>query len=291
VRFDPTPLLRWGVRYAPWSAVRAGLWSLAADRARRPRGFVARTRYGFRYGGDQRLIMPRCIYWFGQWEPLLSAWMWAALGPGEVFVDVGANAGYFTLLASTAVGPSGQVVAIEPSARTRTALEANLARNAAGNVRTVGAAVGAADATVPFYRADWNDAESSTVEQPGLALEANVRAARLPALLTSDEAARTSVVKIDIEGGEADALRGMTEDSSWMPTRLRIAVEMHTNVLATRGLRASDLIAPFADLGFVSAWLPVDFSERAHLHPPDDARPRTSAPPEDELFHLILARG
>jgi FkbM family methyltransferase len=291
VRFDPTPLLRWGVRYAPSSAVRAGLWSLAVNRARRPREFVARTRHGFRYGGDQRLIMPRCIYWFGHWEPLLSVWMRKALRPGDGFVDVGANAGYFTLLASRAVGPSGYVVAIEPSARTRAALEANLARNGADNVRTVGAAVGAAVATVPFYRAEWNDAESSTVQRPGLVLEANVRTAPLPTLLTSDEAAGTSVVKIDVEGAEAEVLRGMAEDSSWMPKRLRIVVEMHTDALATHGIPVPYLIAPFADLGFVSTWLPVDFTERAHLYPTDDATPRTAVPREDRLFHLILARG
>ena len=98
------------MRYAPLPAVRARLWSLGAERATRPRSFVVRTRYGFRFAGDQRLIMPRCVYWFGHWEPLLSRSLHATLRTGDVVVDVGANTGWYTLLAATAVGPSGRVV-------------------------------------------------------------------------------------------------------------------------------------------------------------------------------------
>jgi FkbM family methyltransferase len=289
--FDPTPLLRLGVRYAPLHAARAALWSLAAARAQRPRRFVARTRHGFRYGGDQRLIIPRCIYWFGHWEPLLTRWMRSALRPGDVVVDVGANAGYFTLLAATAVGATGRVVAIEPLSRTRKALEANLARNGAGNVRTVAAAVGASEGMVRFYRAAVNNSESSTVPRRGLELEGEVPAAPLRTLLTADEAARTALVKIDVEGAEAEALRGMSQDSAWMPDRLRVVVEVHSHVLVMRGLSIGELIAPFAALGFTTAWLPVDFSERAHLQAEGDRTPRTTPLPEDRLFHLILARG
>ena len=290
MRFDPTALLRWGVRYAPLPSARDGLWSLAATRAERPRAFDARTRFGFRYAGDQRLLIPRCVYWFRHWEPLLSRWMQSALGPGDVFVDVGANAGYHALLASTAVGPTGRVVAIEPASKTHEALEANLARNRAVNVRTVAAAVGATEATVPFYRAAWNDAESSTVPRRGVELSDDVPAAPLPILLTEDEAARTALVKIDVEGAEADVLRGMTQESAWMPKRLRIVVEVHIHHLARAGLSVAELVAPFAELDFATAWLPVDFTERGHLHPQGDPAPRTTPLPEDQLFHLILAR-
>ena len=182
------------------------------------------------------------------------------------------------------------MVAIEPSPSTRKALAENLARNDAGNVRVVAAAVGASEGMVPFYRAASNDSESSTVQRRGLELEGEVHAAPLPALLTPDEAARTALVKIDVEGAEAEAMRGMTQDSAWMPERLRVVVEVHTQVLAMRGLSIGELIAPFADLGFSIAWLPVDFSERAHLQPDGDATPRTTPLPEDRLFHVILAR-
>jgi hypothetical protein len=108
-----TPLLRAYIRWIPWLGKRT-LWTRAAQPlARRPRRFVARSVYGFRIEGDQRLIMPRCIYWFGTWEPPLSEWIRRALRPGDVFVDVGANVGYFTMLAARAVAPGGLVVAVE----------------------------------------------------------------------------------------------------------------------------------------------------------------------------------
>src|ERR671922_2698937 len=125
-----TPLLRAYIRWAPWRLGKRTLWTWAGEAlARQRRSFVARTRYGFRIAGDQALIMPRCIYWFGSWEPPLSAWIRRALRPGDVFVDVGANLGYFSLLAARAVAPGGSVVAIEAAAETVRRLEANIARN------------------------------------------------------------------------------------------------------------------------------------------------------------------
>ena len=61
-----------------------------------------------------------------------------------VFVDVGANDGYYTLFAARRVGPSGRVVAAEPSSRERAHLQRNLGRNGLDNVSVVPAAIGAA---------------------------------------------------------------------------------------------------------------------------------------------------
>jgi hypothetical protein len=128
--------------------------------SRRAHRFVARTIHGARLHGDHRVIMPRCIYWFGVWEPLLSRWVEERLAPGDVFVDVGANMGYYSLLAARRVGPAGGVVAIEPSPPIFAKLTANLALNPGAAVRPVQAAVGAREETLPFYPALRNDASS-----------------------------------------------------------------------------------------------------------------------------------
>src|SRR5207249_2412898 len=90
-------------------------------------------------------------YYFGMWEPHISRWIDERLSPGDTFIDVGANIGYYSLLAARRVGPTGSVVAIEPSPKTFRALEANLAQNRLKNVRTVNAAVSDRQATVPLY--------------------------------------------------------------------------------------------------------------------------------------------
>ena len=55
------------------------------------------------------------LYVFGVWEPDLAAYIRSRLNEGDVCVDVGANIGFDTLIASRKVGPSGGVVAIEAS--------------------------------------------------------------------------------------------------------------------------------------------------------------------------------
>jgi FkbM family methyltransferase len=288
------PLARAVVRHAPSARLRAAAWA-AARRAGlhdRPHAFTARTRDGSRIAGDQARIMPRCLYWFGLWEPLVTAWLREVLRPGDTFVDVGANVGVFSLLASRAVGPDGRVVAVEPSAGTRAQLEANLARNRTRNVRVVASAAGAQVGDIPFYRAPWNDAESSTVGRPELELEATVGVAPLLDLLTSEELERLRAIKIDVEGGEAEVLEGIRSQAGRLPERLDIVVEVHSDVLARNGTAVHDLIAPFADLGFRPAWLPVDISEEAHLHAPGRAVPRTTGMPAGAgLVHVVLSRG
>lgn len=55
------------------------------------------------------------VYLFGTWEPDLAAFMRRRLRPGDTFIDVGANIGCLSALASRLVGPHGIVVAIEPA--------------------------------------------------------------------------------------------------------------------------------------------------------------------------------
>ena len=91
-------------------------------------------------GNDNSL----CLYVCGSFEPNEFAFLDRVLRPGMVFVDVGANDGYYTLFAARRVGPSGRVVAAEPSSRERAHLQRNLGRNGLDNVSVVPAAIGAA---------------------------------------------------------------------------------------------------------------------------------------------------
>ena len=118
----------------------------------------------------------RFLYYFGMWEPNLTHWITERLKDGDVFVDVGANVGYFSLLASTLVG-SGHVVAVEPTPRAFDMLEESLRRSHATNVRAVNAAAwheqsvlqmfSGANLTMSSLMSDWaarwNDYESCDV--------------------------------------------------------------------------------------------------------------------------------
>jgi FkbM family methyltransferase len=222
-------LLRAYIRWTPWRFGGRTLWARAAEPlARRPRAFVARSAYGFGIAGDQRLIMPRRIYWFGRWEPPLSEWIRRGLRPGDVFVDAGANLGYFTLLAARAVAPRGWVVAVEASAITAGRRKESLAHNRVRNVRVVHATAAADEGAVPFYRARRDQAEDSTVQGKGKELVGEVRALPLHALLTEPELRRERVIKVDVGGGELGVLRGLRPAPAALRPDAEIAVERLT---------------------------------------------------------------
>jgi FkbM family methyltransferase len=62
----------------------------------------------------------------GSYEPGMRAVLENLLGPGKVFVDLGANEGYFTVLAARLTHPSGRVLAVEPQDRLIPIIEMNL---------------------------------------------------------------------------------------------------------------------------------------------------------------------
>jgi len=69
--------------------------------------------------------------YFGRtpYEPQTTDFLRRALGPGSVFVDVGASHGYFTLIAGALVGPGGRVIAFEPNPDVASQLDAHVAAN------------------------------------------------------------------------------------------------------------------------------------------------------------------
>lgn len=75
---------------------------------------VVRLRPGFYLGLDLSETTQREIFYFGVYERKESALIQKLLKPGDVFWDIGANIGYFTLMSAACVGPNGRVAAFEP---------------------------------------------------------------------------------------------------------------------------------------------------------------------------------
>ena len=143
----------------------------------------------------------------GIWEPLATRAFLEPLREGGVAVDVGANLGYYTVVAGAAVGPGGRVVAVEPEPRNAALLEENVRLNGyEDRVEIVTAAAGEAQGSTLLHLSDANLGDHrafdsgdgrQAVEVPIVALD------DLPAL-----AGRVDVVKIDVQGAEAAVLRG-----------------------------------------------------------------------------------
>lgn len=128
------------------------------------------------------------------------------LKPGDVFVDAGANIGFFTVLAATLVGPTGRVYAVEMMAATAKALRANIALNGLDNVTVIERAL--SDTAGQTIRASvpgalWGQA-SIARDHTGSTQE--VETATLDDVLAGIPFVR--LIKMDVEGAEFLALHG-----------------------------------------------------------------------------------
>jgi FkbM family methyltransferase len=186
-----------------------------------------RTSFGAHLDCDLRDKIPSFIFHFGCWEPNISHWIGRRLQPGDLFVDVGSNIGYYTLLASKIVGPRGKVVALEASPVIFTRLGRSLEANHCENVRAVNVAVSENPGRVTIYSGPCgNSGATSTLPgwRDGIP-EAEVIALPLDQILTPDERASVRLIKIDVEGAEAPILRQIAGAIENYPRDVEILVE------------------------------------------------------------------
>jgi FkbM family methyltransferase len=147
-----------------------------------------------------------------------------AVRSGSVFFDIGAQAGYHTLLASQLVGPTGQVFAFEPVPSNAAIIRKHIALNALSNVTVIEAAVSDLDGTLQF------DTGANSVSGH-LSIDGNlsVRTLTLDREIERGALPEPDFVKIDVEGAEAKVLTGgrklltrrhpalLIETHQWMP--------------------------------------------------------------------------
>lgn len=215
------------LRRLPLPAARLGF--RAYNKALRILGpeHLATTYFGARLHCNPQDLIQRMILYFGVWEPDVSRVIEQNLSAGDVFVDVGANIGYDTLLASSRVGATGRVVSIEASPRTFALLQRNLAANpSSSNVRAVNAAVSDRPGTLDLYEInEGNIGAATTLASRGGTLMASVEALPLAEILKPDELARLRLIKMDVEGAEPPILRHLLEQLSRYPATMDIVVE------------------------------------------------------------------
>jgi len=142
--------------------------------------------------------------WAGTYERKTQRVFEEIVRPGDVVYDVGANAGFFTLLASKLAGPSGRVYAFEPLPRNIAVLREHVRLNGAANVEVLPLAVSDRAGTAYFAAAD-HPAMGGLSDRGALEVETTT----LDALRGT--IAPPSFIKMDIEGAEHAALTGAIE--------------------------------------------------------------------------------
>ncbi len=143
----------------------------------------------------------------GAYEPHVEATLDRLLGPGDIFVDVGANVGYHTVRASRSVGPTGRVVAVEANPENARLIAHTIELNGITNIELVPVALSGHRGHVVF---------GTHVGSNGgfldAAMSASGRGTLVPTFALDDLGFEgVSVVKIDVEGAEAMVIDGATE--------------------------------------------------------------------------------
>lgn len=196
--------LKWTYRVRPMAA-----GAFLADRLAPDRRTVITTKSGLRYYIDPLSNLGEVLVRCGEYEPETEQMFRELLRPGDSFLDVGANEGYFTALAASLVGNTGYVVAVEPQGKLCDIIEINVSLNGEKATVVHGALGGTTGQKCElFLYPSLNTGAASLVHKPKLYRNVEKTTFVSPSELLG---ARPffHAVKVDVEGFEGDVIRSL----------------------------------------------------------------------------------
>ena len=176
----------------------------------------------------------------GTWEPEITATIRDLLGPGDTFIDVGTNIGWFTLIASREVGEQGRVIAFEPDPVSFDILRRNAAVNNCQNVVLEQMGLSNRRGRFELYIHDTNKGGHSFLKSAERSKHVEVEALPLDEYLRESER-KIDVVKIDTEGAEGRILEGM-QKTIRSQDKMDIVMEFTPGILRKEGTDPETLI-------------------------------------------------
>lgn len=127
-----------------------------------------------------------------------------AMGPGKIFIDIGANAGLYSLVAAKAGGPAARVIAVEPQDEMRRRLAYNARANSLDNLEISGVAVAdyEGESVMRLIGHNRGGTQLAVTDDGASGRTTAVRVAKLSTLLEEMRVSRLDVMRIDVEGAE-----------------------------------------------------------------------------------------
>ncbi|MDO8562106.1 MAG: FkbM family methyltransferase [bacterium] len=203
-------------------------------------------RFPQKYGWREKFIMLS-----GRYERETGALLRRIVKPGDTVVDIGAHIGYFTRRLSKDAGPRGRVFAFEPEPGNFALLRENTRHCA--NVECVRAAVSDSSGTATLHIVPGSTGCHSLVGLAGVPLA--VPTILLDEFIAGKNMREVTVVKMDIEGGEPLALKGMSGLIS--SGKCALVMEFNPAALLSGGTAPEKFLASLEEQGFaISAILP-----------------------------------
>ncbi|MFZ5448402.1 MAG: FkbM family methyltransferase [Thermodesulfobacteriota bacterium] len=216
---------------------------------------VVRLDKGFRMKLDLQDPEQLKVYFYGHYHERYEADLVAQLlSDDDIFWDIGANVGYFTLVAAAALAHRGQIVAFEPGKNAYARLTENLSLNPYGNVKTYAVAVSDREGEAVLHvSGDIADSSASLFAADGQTGHEVCRTVALDHFLISEGLRPPSLIKLDAEGAELAVLQGAKAlISRYAPMFL---MEMEEKNLQTAGASKAAIRQLLSGYGYRAAHL------------------------------------
>lgn len=196
-------------------------------------------------------------YWLlsiGIWElSFMKDVIFEYVRPEDVCLDIGAHVGMYTIPIALRVGSKGRVIAFEPNEQNFNSLLRNISFNKLDNIHSLRMAVSNEDGEIPFYCRPNTDQHSIYPDIPWSSPNGQytvlVKSARIDTLVSNGTIPKPNFIKIDIEGGELEAIRGLGEAGKHARAML---VEIHEKrlILAGHDDPFDEVVNSLKNLGF-----------------------------------------
>ena len=197
----------------------------------------------------------RNIYFLGRYEVRETRAVQRLLNPGDTFVDVGANIGWFTLLAAKCVGSSGHVLSFEPCTAIRKHLEKNVEINQLTNVSIDSRALSDTVGSAILSAASKENAGIGSIVSGNSAGE-SVITIPFDDVFPTLGVESIKLAKVDVEGAEFKVLKGM--DGVLREKRCHhLLIEVNDAKLQTLGSSVSELTSWLGERGYVTRSIPL----------------------------------
>lgn len=185
---------------------------------------------------------------FGVFEPFMTKIIAGEIKEGDTVVDVGASIGYYTLMFARLVGEKGRVYAFEPAPEIFALLEKNVKANGYKNVILSNKAVSDKAGKAMLYLCDYNNMAHTMSKTRAGAKSVEIETIKLDDYF-KDHGGKIDLVKIDIEGAECAAVRGM-EQTLRKNRSVKLVTEYYPRWLSSFGSSGKEYLGLISSLGF-----------------------------------------
>jgi FkbM family methyltransferase len=176
------------------------------------------------------------------------------LNKGDTVYDIGANIGYFSLEFARLTGKTGKVFCFEPHPEIYRVLESNIKRNNYNNITIFPLACGQYEGNTNLYLSNENEGNHKIVNTPNMSTSVEVEIATLDKFVKQYP---PRIIKMDIEGAELLALKGLGADNL-RDSSIDLMIEYHPYEMSFFEIDGSEILEflsecnyKFYDLAFI----------------------------------------